>query len=136
MSKFWLAECVQLMNPFLPNRYKTSKQRPSNVHNIHITLDGRWNNVVCQLGLFSKSDFGQSCSNSSSLYHSLTISFFIRLVLCYPNFSCISDSFWGKHHITMSSFGIRFLFVVLANVFIFTNAIGKLDLHVTFDVYS
>ena len=24
--------------------------RPYNVHNVHITLDGRWNNVMCQLG--------------------------------------------------------------------------------------
>ena len=30
--------------------HKKSKQRPSNVHDIDITLDGRWNNVVWLVG--------------------------------------------------------------------------------------
>ena len=38
--------------------HKTSKQHPSNIHNIHhITLDERWNNVVCQSGFNLGSKF-------------------------------------------------------------------------------
>ena len=32
-----------------PSLHTTLFQRPSNVHNVHITLNGRWNNVVHQL---------------------------------------------------------------------------------------
>ena len=30
-----------------PSKHTTLFQRPSNVHNVHITLDERWNDVVC-----------------------------------------------------------------------------------------
>ena len=33
-----------------PSYHITLFQRPSNVHNVQITLDESWNNVVCQLG--------------------------------------------------------------------------------------
>ena len=48
----WLkGGCFDLKTYVLnPSRHTTSKRRPSNVHNVQITLYGRWNNVVCQLG--------------------------------------------------------------------------------------
>ena len=44
-----LIQSSTLFHPFVPSWHKTSKERPSNVHNVHVTLDERWNNVVCQL---------------------------------------------------------------------------------------
>ena len=47
----WRTCWWHLHSLYIPAWHKTLFQRTSNVHNVHITLDERWNNVVCQLGI-------------------------------------------------------------------------------------